>query len=1341
MNLLDIRTIIFTYAISNAVCLAVIASLWRRNRKRLAGLGFWLADYAMQFTVILLVALRGVVPDFASIVVSNSLVVAGTILLYMGLERFVGKPTSQVYNYFLLAVFVSIHWYFAFVQPSLLIRTINLSTGLILICSQCAWLLIRRAETEMRPITRGVGYVFIAFSLFSIARIVVDLVMDPGNDFFQSGIYEALAVLTNQTLFIVLTFSLLLLVNRRLVADLERDIVEREQAEEALHDSEGRFRSLFENMLSGYAYCKMIYDAGQPQDFVYLEVNSAFAALTGLKDVLGKRVTEVIPGIRESNPELFEIYGRVAMTSEPEKFETYVDALGIWFSISVYCPRPEHFVAVFENITERKQAEEEIESLSRFPTENPNPILRVQNDGRLSYANEASQDLLESWGCEVGGHLPAALEEQVDAAAITGSGTTVDVPCNDKVYSLMLVPIPESGYVNLYGRDITARLRIEQALSESEEKYRLIADHSNDWIYLTNPDRSFRYVSPSCERITGYTSQEFMAAPGLSIDIVHPEDRARVEAHSEEMRKENEAENLEFRIITKAGEARWISHICAPVYTAGGEYIGRRGTNRDITERKNAEEALRQTAEELDKRTRELNAILSSVQEFVYIFDPKGRFVFANKKLLDLWGLNAGQAIGKTMHDLEYPETVETALLEAAQRVLETGQTVTNITHYTSPTGATGSYENILAPMLDAGGKVAFVAGSSRDITERKRAEELLRENEARLRQALSAAKSGTWEWNLETNKNVWSEELWEVYGLEPYSVEPSYDAWLATIHPDDRMRAAQTVQEAAKNETELNTEWRVIDKDGTERWLMSRGQPLKDSNGRAVRYIGTVLDITERKQAEVALKESEERFSTAFFTSPVAQSIITQGSNEIIAVNDACCHLFEYRREELIGAKTAKLNLWENPDDRLVAMEELQRTGRLLSREATIRVKSGEIRTVITAIEPISWKGLPCFISSVFDITERKQAEEALRESEERLRQIASSLREVIWLRDVQTRQVLYVNPAFEELTGRTCESFFENRDIMIDAIHPDDREEVVKGLEQRLEGVPFDKEHRIIHQNGSVRWVLSRIFPVRNEAGEVYRWASIMEDITERKRAETELHRTMEDLRYSNAELEQFAYVASHDLQEPLRGIAGLTQLLGQKYQGKLDSRADEYITHIIEGTQRMQTLINDLLAYSRVGRRGEAIQTTEAGVALQLALKNLNAAILEYKATITNENLPMVQADATQLVQLFQNLIGNAIKFRSPVRPPQIHIGVTDAGEMWQFSVRDNGIGIEPQYYERIFQVFQRLHTRREYKGTGIGLAICKKIIDRHGGKIWVESQWGEGSTFYFTLPKGN
>ena len=366
-----------------------------------------------------------------------------------------------------------------------------------------------------------------------------------------------------------------------------------------------------------------------------------------------------------------------------------------------------------------------------------------------------------------------------------------------------------------------------------------------------------------------------------------------------------------------------------------------------------------------------------------------------------------------------------------------------------------------------------------------------------------------------------------------------------------------------------------------------------------------------------------------------------------------------------------------------------------------------------------------------------RAQAEAELRQSEARFRSLTGLSSDWYWEQDEEFR-LTFMSSRFVERTGIDPAPYLGR--ARWDEAAPNLTEADWARHKAQLERHEpfFDFEMERVGADGSSVWLSvtgEPVFEDRKFRG----YRGVGTDITERKRAQSVLRAAYDELARSNAELQQFAYVASHDLQEPLRMIGSYTQLLERRYGDKLDSDAREFMDFIVDGATRMKQLIEDLLAYSRVGTRGKELRVVQAQGALERALINLRASIEASGATVTHDALPEVNADDTQLTQLLQNLVGNAIKFRKQDGAPRIHVGAQDAGDEWRFSVSDNGIGIEPQYFERIFMVFQRLHTRDEYSGTGIGLAICKKVVDRHHGRIWVESVPGKGSTFVFTLPK--
>ena len=373
--------------------------------------------------------------------------------------------------------------------------------------------------------------------------------------------------------------------------------------------------------------------------------------------------------------------------------------------------------------------------------------------------------------------------------------------------------------------------------------------------------------------------------------------------------------------------------------------------------------------------------------------------------------------------------------------------------------------------------------------------------------------------------------------------------------------------------------------------------------------------------------------------------------------------------------------------------------------------------------------------IANALLFAEHKRTEEALRASERKFRDLYDHAPLAYHEYDAKGC-ITNVNRTDLEMLGYTAEEMIGRPIWKLNVNEDAARAQVMAKLTGTLPpGQQLERIYR--RKDGTTFPVLIEDRLILDEKGAIKGIRCMIQDITERKRIEEALRQKTEELARSNKDLEQFAYVASHDLQEPLRMVTSYVQLLAKRYQGKLDTDANEFIGFAVDGAVRMRKLINDLLTYSRVGTQGNELSPTDSEAVLALSLNDLKLAIEENGALVTHDPLPRVMADHSQLSQLFQNLIGNAIKFRSN-EPPRVHLSASRNGNGWTFSVRDNGIGIAAEYSERIFVIFQRLHSRKEYAGTGIGLAICKKIVERHGGRIWVESEIGKGATFCFILP---
>jgi PAS domain S-box-containing protein len=617
----------------------------------------------------------------------------------------------------------------------------------------------------------------------------------------------------------------------------------------------------------------------------------------------------------------------------------------------------------------------------------------------------------------------------------------------------------------------------------------------------------------------------------------------------------------------------------------------------------------------------------------------------------------------------------------------------------------------------------------------------------------------------------------WVAYTGIP-EAEQLGSAWLNQLHPDDRPQTIAAWNLAASEGAVFDVEFRIRRHDGVYRWFKTRATPLLNEKKRVVKWFGSNTDIQDLRDARDVLEQ-------------LNQSLERRVEERTEQVRSAHRSLEAVTRQLAAAQRITRVGSWEfdvahrvsrwsdgmfavlglSPSPTLPDQHEVERifakawpeltrsiercvtAGTSYELEFELQRADGGTSIVVSRGEPVlgSDGNVVQLVGTLQDVTELKRTEQELSRAIERLRQATGALR----ANEALLREFVKHAPAAIAMLDRNlCYLQASDRwltDYKLDAANiigrshyevfrdipqrwKDVHQRVLKGAVETCDEDPFPRE------DGSTEWLQWEVRPWRLADGSIGGVTFFTQVITARKEMELELRKRRLELERSNQDLEQFAYVASHDLQEPLRAVAGCGQILERRYarQGQLEPAALELIRHMVEGAARMQALILDLLAFSRVGARGHELVAVDAGEAVQRASRLLEGAIAESQASVEVGALPRVKADVEQLAQLFQNLMGNAIKYRGSA-PVKIEIGAQPNGKECQFFVRDNGIGIEPQYFEKIFVLFQRLHTREEYPGTGIGLAICKKIVERHGGRIWVESAVGKGSAFHFTLPR--
>lgn len=1120
-------------------------------------------------------------------------------------------------------------------------------------------------------------------------------------------------------------------VNEQLIIDIEK----RTRAERALRESEEYFRSLIEDASD------MITVLNPNGTIRYCSPSVMRVLGYSPEEFLGRNAFEFIhPGDIPRVREVFEdMIKEPGVTHSAQYRFCHTDGeCRTLESVGKPVVSPEGVIVIINSrdVTERIRAEESLRSSEeRYRTliESMNDGLGVVDDkGTITFVNESMCRMLGYTQEEALGRPALEFVDRAErdlflaelAKRKEGVQHPYELRWRRKDGSTVLTIVSpralydsEGNYTGSFGivTDITHLKEAEEALRRSEEKYRIVADNTYDWEFWMTPDEHFIYISPSCEKVSGYNAQEFIGDPSLIYRIVHPEDRHVFEAHRMKAAERRPCDETTFRIITAGGEVRWISHVCQPVFDRDGLFLGTRGTHRDITDRMVAEIALRASEQKY-------RSLMNDAGDAIFLADTEGNIVEANRKAAELTGYAREELLAMHVSDVIHEDHSEQGL-HAFGEAASGGYTRV-------PEGAIRTKDgskvivDVVARLIEYG-DTAVVQGILRDVTERKRAEEALRRSEARYRAIVEDQTELICRFLPDGTITFVNDAYCRYFGKTREDLLGS--RFMPLIAEEDRPLVESHMQTLGHVQAAYSLEHRVIDGLGRLRWQRWFNRAIFDEKGEMIEVQSVGRDITGQRLAEEALRESEARYRQMFETNQAIKLLLDPETGAIVDGNDAACRFYGYTKDELTARKIYDINT-------LGKEESLAMMAKALAEDRLYfvfqhRLASGEIRDVEVYTGPVVLGGKKLLYSIVHDITARKQAEAALTESEHRFRMLVENLPQKIFLKD-ENSVYLYCNENFardlgvprESITGKTDHDLYPPRSA---EKHIQEDSEVARSRK------PLSTNER--YEKGG-REVIISVFktPILDEDGQVRGILGIIWDITERVRLESiaEAVNTMENIGYVFSGIR-------HEIGNPINSLKITLSVLKSKADEYSKEMCMQYIDRAMGEIARIEYLLRALKTFNLY--EVPEIQDINMCELLDKFLALVSGDCRKKGISVTTQcetDAEWGRADPRALQQVLLNVMVNAMDALEGRESPAVRIAVTGGDRVIRIRLTDNGIGMSEEQQRDLFKPFRTT----KVKGTGLGLVIARKMLSRMNGTITVASRKGEGTTVEIVVPEG-